>query len=140
MGDIYQTDLVGPRYLRGTKGVTWILLFSEAGGCCRTCLFGQVSILTNRVFPCANTLLKHGEPWVFPKVSCRWIRNGSYRRRTVPSQSLSGYSSSLAYGHSYGIHSTGDQEKILLRVLTISGRKGCSEDILALPLRFSKNQ
>jgi len=66
MADLHQTDIVGPRYLREPKRCYPILFFS----------------LINRLSPCVDISLRHGDLWGFPE-SPMWIMRWLLQERVL---------------------------------------------------------
>ena len=95
----------------------------------------QVSFLINRPFLFASIWLKHGDIWGFPRYP-RWIMRWLPQ---VEDAILTASRKLFAFIYLweyiwYLSHRENQGEMPLLKVLINSGRKGCLEDIIVLPL------
>jgi hypothetical protein len=106
--------------------IRWILQVTQ---------LSQASSLINRASLCANILLKHGDLWEFPaylRWTMRWLLQVE---DAIPLASLKS-SVFICFWESiwYSSLKENQEEMPRLKVLMNSGKRGCLEDILVLPL------
>src|SRR3989338_8116191 len=133
MGDLHQTDLVGPRHLRGSKGVTRFYSFHTVD-VAQGIQPLQVSLLINKPSLSANIWLRHGDLWAFPQYP-RWIMRWLLQVEGVILISfLRLFACTCSWGYIWYLsHRENPAGMPLLRVSTPSGKKELFIGIAALP-------
>jgi len=129
--------LWAPDISEGQKGLSDFILFIL--WMWQAIRASQVSSLINRLSPCADIWLKHGEIWGFRmylRWIMRWLPQGADATPTASPKLFvcTWFWASIWYSS----HRENQVEMPRWRVLMDSGKRGCLEDIIALPLPFSK--
>jgi len=101
----------------------------------------QVNLLINRLSPCVDIWLKHGGLREFP-MYLRWIMKWLLQGEDdIPIASPKSFDFTCFWASIwYSSHRENRVEMPLLRVLMRSGKRECSEDIIALPFLPLKRQ